>query len=213
MNNRTSLSEQVYQQLLKRLASRKLKPGQVITRRGMAEELGVSMAPVAEAFARLERDGLLQTIPRRGTRVRQFTLDDARNQAVVRLALETQTARMTCGATLAAQSTRLRKCAERVDGYRKHTAARMQADIKFHMALAELTQSPLLCQTLESVMQLGFFIAHQLVEKSFAKSHPISRHMVLLKRLQCDTPDQAAAAMREHLMHGSVGKLLADSVM
>src|SRR5688500_11104912 len=92
-----SLSTRVYDDILGRIVSGRMKPGDVFNRRQVAAELGVSVAPVLEAMLELETEGLIQTLPRRGTRVCQASADDVWGQLMVREALECQAARLYCG--------------------------------------------------------------------------------------------------------------------
>jgi GntR family transcriptional regulator, rspAB operon transcriptional repressor len=66
--------------------------GQPVSRRRLAAELGMSFLPVTEALLRLEFEGLLESRPRAGTRVRIPSPQDVEGNYVVRQALETQAA-------------------------------------------------------------------------------------------------------------------------
>ncbi len=212
-NKKQPLTQQVYQQLLEQLTDGRLKFGQVITRRGMAARLGVSMAPVAEAFGELERDGLLETMPRQGTRLRVFTETHAREQAVVRLALETQVARMVCGPKLATPPKSLATIARTLDARTSGGPKRWRAEIDFHLGLAQLTEQAMLIESLGDVLRLGFFIALQTTVGIDDSRRPSSRHGWLLKQLAKSDPDAAAASMRKHLMQGSMSRVIEGIVI
>src|SRR5262249_62269850 len=66
--------------------------GRFFPRRKVAAELGMSFLPVSEALLRLEFEGLLESRPRAGTRVRIPSREDVRGHYVVREALEVQAA-------------------------------------------------------------------------------------------------------------------------
>ena len=82
-----SLAGEAYVILRERILRGELPIGQVISRRKIATELGMSMLPVSEALQRLEFEGLLESRARAGTRVRIPTEDDVRGHYVVREAL------------------------------------------------------------------------------------------------------------------------------
>ena len=65
-----SLSSEAYSNVRQRILRGELKLGQVISRRTLASEMGMSFLPVSEALLRLEVEGLLESRPRAGTRVR-----------------------------------------------------------------------------------------------------------------------------------------------
>jgi len=62
----SALSDKIYQKLYKRIIAGKLKPGQRITERQIADSEGVSQAPAREALKRLAEDRLVELVPRSG---------------------------------------------------------------------------------------------------------------------------------------------------
>src|ERR1700680_4357198 len=89
-----SLASEAYEFVKQRILRGHLPMGQVISRRKIAAELGMSFLPVSEALLRLEFEGLLESRPRAGTRVRIPTLQDVKGHYIVREALEGQAARL-----------------------------------------------------------------------------------------------------------------------
>src|SRR4029079_7117654 len=90
----SSLAAEAYGIVRRRIARGKVGLGQVISRRKIAAELGMSFLPVSMALLRLEVEGLLESRPRAGTRVRIPSPDDVRGHYVVREALEVQAAKL-----------------------------------------------------------------------------------------------------------------------
>src|SRR5688500_14317069 len=111
----SSLSSRVYEEILTRILSGGLPPGAECNRRQIAAEMRVSVAPVLQAMLQLEADGLVETLPRKGTRVRVLTLEDLQGQLVLREALECQGARLYCGAPVRRHAQRLTRLAETID--------------------------------------------------------------------------------------------------
>src|ERR1700677_5045314 len=95
------LAGEAYLILRERILRGELAIGQSISRRKLAVELGMSFLPVSEALLRLENEGLVESRPRAGTRVRVPTRQDVQGHYVVREALEVQAAML-----FAVQSTR-----------------------------------------------------------------------------------------------------------
>lgn len=73
---RPNLAEEVAGHLRKEILSGRLKPGDRIDQDGVADALGVSRLPVREALISLDREGLVHTIPRRGTYVSRVDRTD-----------------------------------------------------------------------------------------------------------------------------------------
>src|SRR5499426_1825613 len=87
-----SLANEAYTFVRERILRGELPIGKVISRRKLASELGMSLLPVSEALLRLEVEGLLESRPRAGTRVRIPSEQDVQGHYVVREALEVQAA-------------------------------------------------------------------------------------------------------------------------
>ena len=83
-----SLSQRIYDSLLKKILSNEYPSGTILNRRAIAAEYHVSVAPVLEAMLQLEKDGLLETIPRKGTRVTVIRSEQVSGYLLIREALE-----------------------------------------------------------------------------------------------------------------------------
>src|SRR3989442_1709258 len=89
-----SLPEQAYYTIRDLILRGKLPLGAALSRRRLAAELGMSLLPISEAIQQLENDGLLESKPQVGTRVRIPTEQDVRDRFIIREALEGQAARL-----------------------------------------------------------------------------------------------------------------------
>src|ERR1700757_2215323 len=111
----SDLAGEAYVTIRERILRGKVAIGQVISRRKVAAELGMSFLPVSEAFLRLEFEGLLERRPRAGTRVRLPTREDDEGHYVVRKGLEVQSAKLFAKTAAADERSELLKLAMRVD--------------------------------------------------------------------------------------------------
>src|SRR5919204_2278278 len=111
----SSLAAEAYGIVRRRIARGKVGLGQVISRRKIAAELGMSFLPVSMALLRLEFEGLLESRPRAGTRVRIPSREDVRGHYIVREALEVQAAMLFAAVATAEDRIDLQRLASRVD--------------------------------------------------------------------------------------------------
>ncbi|MEO7649170.1 MAG: GntR family transcriptional regulator, partial [Bryobacteraceae bacterium] len=112
---RRSLSETAYTYVRERILSGGYPLGFPLSRRKVAEELGVSLVPVAEALNRLEAEGLVESQPRAGTRVRIPSVQEIRGHYLVREALESQAARLFAQMAGQPEKQELRRLAAQLD--------------------------------------------------------------------------------------------------
>ncbi|MFD0309157.1 GntR family transcriptional regulator [Streptomyces sp. NPDC127119] len=81
--SRTLLRDQAYASLRDAIVAGEIEPGAVVRDAELAERLGLSRAPVREAFARLVDEGLLESKPQSYTRVTAVVAADVRDAAAV----------------------------------------------------------------------------------------------------------------------------------
>lgn len=80
---RTLLRDRAYEAIRDAIVAGKLEPGAVVRDADLAERLGLSRAPVREAFSRLVDEGLLESKPQSYTRVTPLTTGEVRDAAAV----------------------------------------------------------------------------------------------------------------------------------
>jgi len=175
--------------------------GQVISRRKVAAELGMSFLPVTEALIRLENEGLLESRPRVGTRVRVPTRQDVEGHYVVREALEVQAAMLFAERAKLEERLELMKLAKRVDALSpKADGDRFVYSAlheKLHRLIAEFTR----CSALSDAISRTSAIASTWLcaTRASSRTNPPDHHQDLMKVLVNDSPAAASDAMREHL--------------
>lgn len=86
------LVERAYQEIKQRILGNVFKPNQQILEQGLAQRLGMSRTPVREAVIRLEKEGLVEVMPRRGMRILPVSPDDMREIYDVLACLEARAA-------------------------------------------------------------------------------------------------------------------------
>jgi DNA-binding GntR family transcriptional regulator len=116
--------------------------------RALADQLGISRTPVREALTRLEQEGFVEVLPRRGVFIRRRSLEDVLDMIVAWAALESMAARLAADVASDAQIAALRKHAA------KHSESSARADlseysdanIRFHQMILEMSGCKLLAQ-------------------------------------------------------------------
>lgn len=76
---RSSLGERAYQRLRADIVGCRLLPGQWITERALAADTGFGASPIREALTRLDHEGLVRTVPRKGYQVAPLTTKSVRD--------------------------------------------------------------------------------------------------------------------------------------
>ena len=193
-----SLAAEAYNVVRQRILRGELVLGQVISRRKLAAELGMSFLPVSEALLRLEVEGLLESRPRAGTRVRIPTREDVRGHFIVREALETQAAKLFTQFATVSERAELRKLAARVDALAAKADRTLYTVLhhRLHRRIAECSRCPMLSDAIEKTHALSS-IWFGLLRRPAPGDAP-HRHEQLIEALSKGPAETAADAMREH---------------
>jgi GntR family transcriptional regulator, rspAB operon transcriptional repressor len=205
-----SLAARAYLEIRNQILKGELPVGVALSRRRIAAELDISVPPVMEALQRLERDGLLESRPRAGTRVRVPTRQDIEDRSLLREALETQAARLFAARATPTEKKELRAMGRRVDQLyaaceqggedRDFLFSANTYHMKLHLHIAEGARCPALRDAIEKeqVLIFNWLYDTAVQRRSLASNY----HTRLTDTLACSTPSKAAAAMREHIQRG-----------
>lgn len=211
-SHKAPLSEQAYYLIRERILSGALPPGAVFSRRRLAKEFNMSFVPISEAVQRLASDGLVESRPRVGTRVRMPSPDEVRGQFVVREALEAQSAILCCERAAFAERLELRSAAEQLDALyergahvnRKFLYAVHMNHVQLHMRIAEYGHCPELKEAIERDQIL---IHNWFYDVLAGKIPPPHFHAKLVEFITGKDVRAAEGAMREHVRYGLPGVL------
>jgi len=128
--SRGSVGQDVYARLRTAVLDCTLLPGLALSEQAISDELGVSRAPVREAFRQLTSEGLLEVVPQKGTFVSRLNSERIADAIFVREAIECRAAELAAEAPLA-----LRRTLEPI--LTRQTQASEAGDYAQHLALDE----------------------------------------------------------------------------
>lgn len=200
-SKKDGLAGEAYVTVRERIVHGELAIGQVISRRKLAAELGMSFLPVSEALIRLQHEGLLESRPRVGTRVRVPTRKDVEGHYVVREALEVQAAMLFTSHATPEQRVELLERAKEVDTLSTQSEGDryIYAGLheKLHRRIAECTG----CASLANAISRTSALASTWLCATRASSrvNPPTHHQELIKVLVGQDPTAASDAMRSHI--------------
>ena len=200
-DSRESLAGEAYVIVRERILRGELPIGNVISRRRLAAELGMSLLPVSEAFQRLEFEGLLESRPRAGTRVKIPNEQDVRGHYILRQALEAEAARLFAEVATGGERLELQRLAARVDTLSARAGGNrfqyLTVHEKLHRRIAECTR----CQPLVDAIEKNHVLALTwlCVARPPSTGVPGRTHRELVDILVKQKPVVASEAMRAHI--------------
>lgn len=193
-------------ELRKLIMSGQLRPGERLVEERLTERLGVSRPPLREALRLLQRDGLVQSSPRRGFIVIPMTADEVREIYTLRMALERLAVELAVPLSDVAAAKPLQAAMEEM---RAAVDARdddriLDANSVFHRALVGLARHSRLERTYDALrMQMSLCMAYNLKLRQRLYENfddAVERHESLLQKVLDGDRD---AALRELQHHGA----------
>lgn len=192
------LAEQVYRSLRSMILSGELVPGQKLVQEALSERLGVSRTPLLAAFSKLEKELLVELVPRRGAFVKRLSPEELLQLYDVRLRLEPLGAAQ---AAAVAGEAELAEIDAVLASHRDAVAAGEQAEIRladyrFHMAVIKASGNGVLERILGS-----FSIVSKSNQRGILKpaEKSLAEHEALRDAIRAKDAERAEAVMYGHL--------------
>lgn len=189
----------VYHQLRRAIYTGKIKPGEKLVERRLAEEFETSRGPLRESLLRLTSEGLLRQHPRRTCYVGELTSKDVDDIYLMRLTLEPMATRLAAAKPNRRLINKLNKLVDRLvtSHVRGKTIDSAEADFEFHREIVLASGSPRLIRAYD-LSHVPMLIS--LLSEHWGKPEILRAiHVELIDRIREGAVDEAEAAARRHV--------------
>jgi DNA-binding GntR family transcriptional regulator len=158
----SSLAERAYVDLREEIIEVRLPPGTLLREDELMQRLGVGRTPVREAVQRLQRDGFVTVIPRRGTLVSEISITDLAAIYEVRKQLESWASRLAAERATADDHAQARRLMDDLAALTAHDdyPTLLAVDRRIHRFVYRTTKNPFLAETLDQYQNLSLRILH-----------------------------------------------------
>ena len=199
---RTNLRDQIYDILKRRIVLRQIESGKKINEEDLAKSLGVSRTPIRETLLRLEHEGIVKIIPRRGAFVVSQSKEKVMDLFEVREVLEGLVARLATENMNRALFDRLKRSLEKVsavDGDNNRLLKYTPADVEFHALLLEASDNELLKNMMESVNIHLQMVRLRTVALPGRPEQTVKEHYEIAAAIEKKDSTLAEKLMRKHV--------------
>ncbi|MDE6312884.1 MAG: GntR family transcriptional regulator [Lachnospiraceae bacterium] len=201
MNEYLPLRDVVFHTLRQAILKGELKPGERLMEIQLAQRLGVSRTPIREAIRKLELEGLVLMIPRKGAEVAKLTEKSMQDVLEVRRALEELAIQLACGRITKEEVQELenkkREFKEIIGG--QEVVAMAEADEAFHTVIYKATKNEKLIYILNNLReQMYRYRVEYLKDKSI---HPtiLQEHEEIVNAVRRRDGKGAVQAISTHI--------------
>lgn len=195
------LRDVVFNTLRKAILTGQLKPGERLMEVHLASKLGVSRTPIREAIRKLELEGLVIMIPRRGAEVAQITEKSLKDVLEVRRALDVLCIELACERITKEEIEELRKaCEEFAMATRgKDTSVIAKADVKLHDIIVQATGNQRLQQLVNNLAEQMYRYRFVYLKDESRHEKLIAEHKEILESIVEGNRERAGVAARSHI--------------
>lgn len=201
MNEYLPLRDVVFNTLRQAILRGELKPGERLMEVQLANKLGVSRTPIREALRKLELEGLVNMVPRKGAEVADITEKSLRDVLEVRKALEELSVQLACEKITEEEIEELKRVAERFkDTLDDQDVTKIaEADVAFHDVIYTATDNQKLILLLNNLREQMYRYRVEYLKKEEAYPQLIAEHEELIDNISKRNKEEATRIMCEHI--------------
>lgn len=201
MNEYLPLRDVVFQTLRQAILKGELQPGERLMEIHLAQKLGVSRTPVREAIRKLELEGLVDMIPRKGAVVAEITVSELEDVLEVRMALEELAVKRACRNMTPEQLERLKHAEAEFKRvlYGNDLIACAQADEAFHEVIYGMTGNKRLVQILNNLREQMYRYRMEYLKDRKSHAVLVREHEEIIEALETNNEEMALRATAVHV--------------
>lgn len=198
---KNGIQEEVYSALKRAIMTLHYVPGTAMTTQAIATKLNVSRTPVREAFVRLQSEGLVETIPQRGTLVSRIDLKRVEQERFIRESLEVAIVDpflARCSPEILARLRKLTDYQETLLQEKKY-AEFVDSDYEWHSILFDVAEQTLAWKTMMTVNGHYNRIRILTAQVEEITASVVPQHRKIIELFEANQADQARTEIKKHV--------------
>ncbi len=201
MDEYLPLRDVVFKTLRQGILTGELKPGERLMEIHLADRLGVSRTPIREAIRKLELEGLVTMIPRRGAEVAQISAQNLKDVLEVRQALDALGVELACERITEEGLEELKEACEH---FAKMTATKdatviTKADVALHDVIIRATGNERLQQMISNLSEQMYRYRFEYIKDSSYHTLLIEEHKRIYESIAARDKERAVKEIQTHI--------------
>ena len=195
------LRDVVFNTLRQAILTGELKPGERLMEIHLANRLGVSRTPIREAIRKLELEGLVTMIPRRGAEVAQITEKSMKDVLEVRRTLDALSAELACERISVEEEEALKQACLNFEAAvkTKDTKVIAKADVAIHDIIAAATGNQRLIQLINNLAEQMYRYRFEYIKDASQHERIIEEHRIIYESIVKKDKEAAAEMAKTHI--------------
>ncbi len=201
MDDFLPLRDVVFNTLRQAILAGELKPGERLMEIHLANRLGVSRTPIREAIRKLELEGLVVVIPRRGAEVAEITEKSMSDVLEVRRAMDVLCVELACERINEEELDNLKKACEAFEQAvtSQNVKKIAQADVELHEIILHATGNMRLSQLVNNLSEQMYRYRYEYIKDSSQHAKLIEEHGMIYEGIVNKDKALAAQAAKTHI--------------
>ena len=201
MNEYLPLRDVVFNTLRQAILRGELKPGERLMEIQLANKLGVSRTPIREAIRKLELEGLVLMIPRKGAEVAEITEKNLRDVLEVRCALEELAVQLACDRIDKQGIRDLQQAAKNFESVLDSADITKiaEADVAFHDIIYMATDNKRLIQLLNNLREQMYRYRIEYLKKKEYYPRLLAEHQDIIQAIANGERERATKITSQHI--------------
>ena len=201
MNEYLPLRDVVFNTLRQAILRGELKPGERLMEIQLANKLGVSRTPIREAIRKLELEGLVLMIPRKGAEVAEITEKSLRDVLEVRRALEVLAVQLACEKVTNEEIRELERVAKEFQQVVNSSDITeiAEVDVCFHDIIYTATDNQKLIQLLNNLREQMYRYRVEYLKRDGVFPQLIAEHEAIIRHIENNEKEKATEVMCRHI--------------
>lgn len=207
VNDYLPLRDVVFNTLRQAILRGEMEPGERLMEIQLAQKLGVSRTPIREAIRKLELEGLVIMIPRKGAEVAHITEKDMRDVLEVRCTLDELAVTLACKNVTPEKIEELKAANKVFESaiVSKDVVNIVDADVQFHDIIYGMTENQRLIQIINNLREQMYRYRLEYVKDARTHSILISEHNDIIRELSQKNVADARVFVRQHISNQEKG--------
>lgn len=204
---KNSLRAEAYNAFMGCLLNRELKPGRLVSQRELAALTDCSLSSVREALKRIEAEGIVELIPKRGVLIKEVKRKEIDDAYQLRILIEGQAVKIFARDCSPSEIQELRQetqeiidhNADSAEGMLEQLTTRVQLDRKLHRRIVSALDNKLVTDIFTKIETTMLLARLGLPIQFLSHGTAFHEHLILLDALEKNDVNAAVIAINDHL--------------
>ena len=196
-----SIRDIAVESLREAIISGKLKPGEHLKERELSQAMGVSTTPIKEALRILGHEGLVETVPRKGSFVSELVNTTIEETLMLRASLEGLCARLAAIKITPDELQALESKVTLMESLKETDPERLIGEnTAFHMMIRQIAKNPMIFNILMNISAFDTAFRKRALQYRVEVQEGYIEHREIFEAIRDGDPDLAEKRMKHHIM-------------